>query len=82
VDPKLPRSRRLAVDEACSEQHHIAARSAMHIKKALMKEQGVASVTVRYEKKALIVSFDDAKTTPDAIMKSTAAVGIPSQIAR
>ena len=55
---------------------------AVTIKKALMKEQGVASVTVRYEKKELIVSFDDAKTTPDAIMKSTAAVGFPSQIAR
>ena len=52
------------------------------IKKALMKEQGVASVTVHYEKKELIVTFDDAKTTPDAIMKSTAAVGFPSQIAR
>ena len=52
------------------------------IKKALMKEQGVVSVTVRYEKKELIVSFDDAKTTPDAIMKSTAALGFPSQIAR
>jgi mercuric ion binding protein len=52
------------------------------LKKALMKEQGVASVTVRYEKKELIVSFDDAKTTPDAIMKSTAAVGFPSQIAK
>jgi mercuric ion binding protein len=52
------------------------------IKKALMKEQGVASVAVRYEKKELIVSFDDTKTTPDAIMKSTAAVGFPSQIAR
>ena len=52
------------------------------IKKALMKEQSVASVTVCYEKKELIVSFDDAKTTPDSIMKSTAAVGFPSQIAR
>jgi periplasmic mercuric ion binding protein len=52
------------------------------IKKALMKEQGVASVTVHNEKKELIVSFDDAKTTPDAIMKSTAVVGFPSQIAR
>ncbi len=50
------------------------------IKKALMKEPGVASVTVHYEKKELIVSFDDAKTTPDAIMKSTAAVGFPSQV--
>jgi periplasmic mercuric ion binding protein len=52
------------------------------IKKALMREQGVASVAVRYEKRELIVSFDDAKTAPDAIMKSTAAVGFPSQIAR
>jgi hypothetical protein len=32
-----------------------------------MKEQGVASVMVRYEKKELIVSLDDAKTTPDAL---------------
>jgi mercuric ion binding protein len=47
-----------------------------------MKEQGVASVTVSYEKKELIVSFDDAKTIPDTLMKSTAAVGFPSQIAR
>jgi periplasmic mercuric ion binding protein len=34
------------------------------IKKALMKEQDVASVTVRYESKEVIVSFDHAKTTP------------------
>ena len=52
------------------------------IKKALLKEQGVTAVVVRYQKKELVVSFDDAKTTPDAIMKSTAAVGFPSQIAR
>jgi hypothetical protein len=32
-----------------------------------MKEQGVANVTVRNEKRKLIVSFGDAKT-PDAIM--------------
>ena len=57
-------------------------RTAARVKKTLMKEQGVANVTVSYEKKELIVSFDDAKTTPDAIMKSTAAVGFPSQIAR
>jgi mercuric ion binding protein len=57
-------------------------RTAARVKKALMKEQGVASVTVSYEKKELIVSFDDAKTIPDTLMKSTAAVGFPSQIAR
>jgi len=52
------------------------------IKKALLKEKGVESVAVRYDKKELVVSFDDARTTPDSIMKSTAAVGFPSQIAR
>lgn len=52
------------------------------IKKALMKKPGVTGVTVHYEKKELIVAFDDAKTTPAAIMKTTAAVGFPSQIAK
>lgn len=52
------------------------------IKKALMKEQGVTGVTVHYDKKELIVAFDDAKTTPAAIMKTTADVGFPSQLAK
>jgi mercuric ion binding protein len=52
------------------------------LKKSLMKEQGVFGVTVRYEKKQLVVSYDDAKTTPTAITRATAAVGFPSQIAQ
>ncbi len=52
------------------------------IKKALLKEKGVEGVAVHYEKKELVVSFDDGKTTPHFIMKSTAAVGFPSQIAK
>ena len=52
------------------------------IKKALLKKQGITAVAVRYQEKKLVVSFDDAKTTPEAIMKSTAAVGFPSQIAK
>ncbi|MEO6983690.1 MAG: cation transporter [Edaphobacter sp.] len=52
------------------------------VKKALLKDQGVTAVTVHYEKKELVVVFDDAKTTPAAIMKSTAAVGFPSQLAK
>lgn len=52
------------------------------IKKALMKEQGVSGVAVRYEKKELVVSFDDTKTTTAKIMQSTASVGFPSQIAK
>jgi mercuric ion binding protein len=49
------------------------------IKKALLKQPGITGVTVRYEKKQLDVAFDDAKTNPAAIMKSTASVGFPSQ---
>jgi len=52
------------------------------IKKALLKEQGVTAVVVRYEKRELVVSFDDAKITPHAIMKTTASVGFPSQLAK
>ncbi|GAA3771546.1 MULTISPECIES: mercury resistance system periplasmic binding protein MerP [Terriglobus] len=50
------------------------------IKKALLKDKGVENVAVRYDSKELVVSFDDERTTPDAIMKSTAAIGFPSQI--
>jgi len=52
------------------------------IKKALLKEPGVTAVKVRYEQKLLDVAFDDAKTNPAAIMKSTASVGFPSQAAK
>lgn len=52
------------------------------IKKALLKDKGVTSVAVRYEKKELLVSFDDEKTTAESIVKSTAAVGFPSQITK
>jgi mercuric ion binding protein len=52
------------------------------IKKALLKEQGVSGVAVRYEEKELVVSFDNAKTTPAKIMQSTASVGFPSQVAK
>ena len=52
------------------------------IKKALLKENGVENVAVRYEKKELIVSFDDAKTTTSAIMKATAGVGFPAQVVK
>jgi mercuric ion binding protein len=51
------------------------------LKKSLLREQGVSGVSVRYEKKQLVISYDDAKTTPAAITKATAAIGFPSQIA-
>ena len=52
------------------------------IKKALMKAQGVSGVVVHYEKKELVVSFDDAKITAAKIMQTTASVGFPSQIVK
>jgi periplasmic mercuric ion binding protein len=50
------------------------------IKKTLLKEQGVTSVTVHYEEKELVVAFDDTKTTPEVLMKSTASIGFPSRL--
>ena len=48
------------------------------LKKALLKEQGVSGVKVLYEKKQLVVAYDDTKTTPSDLTKATAAVGFPS----
>lgn len=52
------------------------------IKKTLLKQPGVTSVAVRYQKKELVVAFDDAKTNASALMKSTASIGFPSTVAR
>ena len=52
------------------------------IKKTLLKQPGVIGVTVHYQKKELVVAFDDAKTNAAAITKSTASIGFPSTVAR
>ena len=49
------------------------------VKKALEKVQGVSKVDVRYEKKQVLVTFDDAKTNTDALVKATTNAGFPSQ---
>lgn len=49
------------------------------IKKALEKVQGVSKVDVRYEKKQVLVTFDDAKTNTDALVKATTNAGFPSR---
>ncbi|SRR5713226_9033761 len=49
------------------------------IKKALMRVQGVSKVDVRFEKKQVVVNFDDAKTNTDALVKATTNAGFPSQ---
>jgi mercuric ion binding protein len=52
------------------------------IKKAISKVPGVKSVEASYEKRQAIVTFDDARTTVDALTKATANAGYPSSLAR
>lgn len=49
------------------------------VKKALEKVEGVSKVDVRFEKKQVLVTFDDAKTNTDALVKATTNAGFPSQ---
>jgi mercuric ion binding protein len=49
------------------------------VKKALEKVPGVSKVDVRYEKKQVLVTFDDAKTNTDALVKAITNAGYPSQ---
>ena len=49
------------------------------VKKALEKVGGVSKVEVRFEKKQVLVTFDDTKTNTDALVKATTDAGYPSQ---
>ena len=49
------------------------------VKKALEKVPGVSKVDVRFEKKQVLVTFDDARTNTDALVKATTNAGYPSQ---
>jgi len=49
------------------------------VKKALEKVPGVSKVEVRFEKKQVLVTFDDAKTDTNALVKATTNAGYPSQ---
>ncbi|MGE0873630.1 MAG: mercury resistance system periplasmic binding protein MerP [Burkholderiales bacterium] len=50
------------------------------IKKAISRVPGVASVEASYEKKQAVVTFDDSKTSVEALMRATANVGYPSTV--
>ena len=49
------------------------------VKKALQKVAGVSKIDVLYEKKQVVVTFDDSKTNTDALVKATTNAGYPSQ---
>lgn len=48
------------------------------IRKALKKVDGVEKVTASFEKKEAVVTFDDARTSVDALRNATANAGYPS----
>lgn len=50
------------------------------VKKALTNVNGVTKVTVDFDKKEAVVTFDDAKTTVAALTKATTDAGYPSTV--
>ena len=48
------------------------------LKKALNKVEGVEKIEVNLEKKEALVTFDDAKTTVEALLEATKNAGYPS----
>src|SRR5262245_47149349 len=49
------------------------------VKKALQKVPGVSKIDVLYDRKQVVVTFDDSKTNPDELVKATTNAGYPSQ---
>lgn len=50
------------------------------VKKALTKVEGVTKAEVSYEKREAIITFDDAKTSAQALTKATEDAGYPSSV--
>lgn len=50
------------------------------VKKALSKVDGVEKAEVSYENKEAVVTYDDAKTSVEALTKATEGAGYPSSI--
>jgi len=50
------------------------------VKKALGKVAGVARTDVNLDKREATVTFDDSRTTPDALTRATRDAGFPSTI--
>lgn len=52
------------------------------VKHALSKVSGVDKTAVSFEKREAVVTFDDGKTTVQALTKATADAGYPSSVKR
>lgn len=52
------------------------------VKMALSKVDGVSKTDVSYEKRAAVVTFDDAKTSVQKLTQATTDAGYPSSVKR
>ena len=50
------------------------------VKAALSKVEGVSKTNVIFDKREVTVTFDDAKTSAQALMKATGNAGYPSTL--
>lgn len=50
------------------------------VKKALSKVEGVEKTDVNFEDREAVVTFDDTKTSAQALMKATGNAGYPSAL--
>lgn len=50
------------------------------VKRSLTRINGVAKADVSLEKAEAVVTFDDAKTSTDALLKATKGAGYPSTL--
>ena len=48
------------------------------LNKALKKVSGVEKIEIRFEQKQAVVTYDDAKTNVQALIKATSDAGYPS----
>lgn len=52
------------------------------VRKAMEGVDGVVDARVDYDSKTAIVTFDDARTTPEEIAKASTEIGYPATLAR
>lgn len=50
------------------------------VKKALSKVEGVSKTEVSYEKREAVVTFDDAKTSIQKLIKASTDAGYPASV--
>ena len=76
--PWFPQCGRLPNHHPVGAGHDL--RRLLTVKKALTKVEGVTKAEVSYEKREAIVTFDDAKTSAQALTKATEDAGYPSSV--